>query len=137
MFGVVVLVCFSQVITRYVFNSPLTWSEEMARDIHIWMILLASPICIRKGKHLKLDFVTHSLPLKYKKLLKIIVNLYNLSYCPLHKIGCRFLGARRTSNPGQVGVPAQEQDLKNFHERAGRRQDKEKAMERLRKLGYM
>ena len=75
LFSLLVLVCFSQVIARYVFNSPLTWSEEMARYIHIWMILLTSHICIRKGTHLKLDFVTHSLPFKYKKPLKIIVNL--------------------------------------------------------------
>jgi len=34
-------------------------------------------------------------------------------------------------------IPAWEQDLENTVERAGRRQDKEEAMDRLRKLGYM
>ncbi|HDK27177.1 MAG TPA: adenylyltransferase, partial [Candidatus Atribacteria bacterium] len=64
-------------------------------------------------------------------------HLHNLPYCPLYKIGYRSLGARSSSNPGEVGVPAWEQDLENVPERAGRRQDKEKAMARLRKLGYM
>ena len=64
-------------------------------------------------------------------------HLHNLPYCPLYKIGYRSLGARSSSNPGEVGVPAWEQDLENVPERAGRRQDKEKSMERLRKLGYM
>jgi len=64
-------------------------------------------------------------------------HLHNLPYCSLYKIGYRSLGARSSSNPGEVGVPAWEQDLENIPERAGRRQDKEKAMERLRKLGYM
>lgn len=64
-------------------------------------------------------------------------HLHNLPYCPLYKIGYRSLGARSSSNPGEVGIPAWEQDLENTLERAGRRQDKEKAMERLRKLGYM
>ena len=64
-------------------------------------------------------------------------HLHNLPYCPLYKIGYRSLGARSSSNPGEVGIPAWEQDLENTPERAGRRQDKEKAMERLRKLGYM
>jgi len=64
-------------------------------------------------------------------------HLHNLPYCPLYKIGYRSLGARSSSNPGEVDVPAWEQDLENIPERAGRRQDKEKAMERLRKLGYM
>lgn len=62
---------------------------------------------------------------------------YNIPFCPLYGIGYRSLGARTTSNPGEVGVPAWEQDFENVPERAGRRQDKEKAMERMRKLGYM
>jgi len=64
-------------------------------------------------------------------------HLHHLPYCPLYKIGYRSLGARTSSNPGEVGVPAWEQDIENVPERAGRRQDNEKAMERLRKLGYM
>ncbi len=65
------------------------------------------------------------------------IKLHNIPYCPLYEIGYRSLGARTTSNPGAVGVPAWEQDLEHVPERAGRRQDKEKAMERMRKLGYM
>ncbi|MBE3035600.1 MAG: phosphoadenosine phosphosulfate reductase family protein, partial [Candidatus Atribacteria bacterium] len=65
------------------------------------------------------------------------IKLHHLPYCPLYEIGYRSLGARTSSNPGEVGVPAWEQDIENVPERAGRRQDKEKAMERLRKLGYM
>jgi phosphoadenosine phosphosulfate reductase len=64
-------------------------------------------------------------------------HLYHIPYCPLYEIGYRSLGARTTSNPGEVGVPAWKQDLENVPERAGRRQDKEKAMERMRQLGYM
>lgn len=65
----------------------------------------------------------------------IMVN--KISYCILYERGYRSLGAASTSKIAEEGVPAWEQDLEHTTERAGRRQDKEQMMERLRKLGYM
>lgn len=60
-----------------------------------------------------------------------------IPYCGLYEQGYRSLGAASSSQIAQAGVPAWEQDLEHTKERAGRRQDKEKMMKRLRKLGYM
>ncbi len=62
---------------------------------------------------------------------------FRIPYCVLYEKGYRSLGAKTTSQISMEGVPAWRQDLENTEERAGRRQDKEKAMERMRKLGYM
>jgi len=61
---------------------------------------------------------------------------FNIPYCELYETGYRSLGAKTTSLK-ESDKPAWEQDLENTEERAGRRQDKEKAMERMRQLGYM
>jgi phosphoadenosine phosphosulfate reductase len=62
---------------------------------------------------------------------------FNIPCCSLYEKGYRSLGAKTTSRISMEGVPAWEQDLENTEERSGRRQDKEKAMEKLRKIGYM
>jgi phosphoadenosine phosphosulfate reductase len=62
---------------------------------------------------------------------------FKIPYCSLYERGYRSLGAKTTSQISAEGVPAWKQDVENTEERGGRRQDKEKAMERMRKLGYM
>jgi TRAP-type C4-dicarboxylate transport system permease small subunit len=73
LFAVQVLVVFSQVVWRFVFNDPFSWSEELARYLQVWLILLASSVCIRKGRHLAVDFATHVLPFRINKILKQII----------------------------------------------------------------
>lgn len=61
---------------------------------------------------------------------------FEIPHCVLYEQGHRSLGAKTTSLKS-TDIPAWEQDLENTDERAGRQQDKEKAMARLRQLGYM
>ncbi len=60
----------------------------------------------------------------------------NIPYVNLYEKGYRSLGVKSTTAKTS-DKPAWEQDLEGTIERAGRRQDKEQAMERMRKLGYM
>ena len=51
-----------QVFFRFVLQSPLRWTEELARYLMIWLVLLASSIAMRNRAHLQVDVLTSALP---------------------------------------------------------------------------
>lgn len=64
------------------------------------------------------------------------IHEYSIPFCSLYYQGYRSLGAKGSTFKTSE-IPAWEQDLENTTERAGRGQDKEEIMEKLRSLGYM
>ncbi|MDB5055341.1 MAG: dicarboxylate transporter, DctM subunit [Bacilli bacterium] len=56
-----VLVIFLQVISRYVFNHSLPWSEELARYLFIWLALLGAALGIYKRTHPNIDIIVNYL----------------------------------------------------------------------------
>lgn len=45
-----------QIITRYVFNSPSTVSEELLTFTFAWMAILAAALIFGKKEHMRMDF---------------------------------------------------------------------------------
>jgi TRAP-type C4-dicarboxylate transport system permease small subunit len=56
--GIMVL----QVVFRYVLNSPLVWTEELARILYIWACYLGAPVATRRGNHVTITFVLERMP---------------------------------------------------------------------------
>ena len=54
-------VTFAQVLSRYVLNSPLIWSEELARYLFVWVVLLGGALGVRGGEHFGLDLLKHAM----------------------------------------------------------------------------
>ena len=71
-FVAIVVVVFGQVVSRFLFNAPFSWSEELARYLQVWLILLGSATCLRKGLHLTVDYAIHSLPAGTKRNLHLL-----------------------------------------------------------------
>ena len=44
-------VVFLQVVFRYVFNSPIEWSEETARILFVWITLLGTYLGVKSKSH--------------------------------------------------------------------------------------
>ncbi|MBR8741810.1 TRAP transporter small permease [Nocardiopsis sp. MG754419] len=56
-FGLLVL----QVLTRYVFAAPLSWTEELARFLLVWLTFLAAGHLAGRRLHIRVDLVVDRL----------------------------------------------------------------------------
>ena len=69
------ILVFGNVVLRYVFNSGITWSEEMSRFLFVWMVFLGAIAALKENMHLGVDIVINALPHKAKKVVFIVSNL--------------------------------------------------------------
>lgn len=46
-----------QVISRYIFNNPLGWTEELARYSYIWMIFIGTVLATREREHVRVELL--------------------------------------------------------------------------------
>ena len=60
--AVEILVLLAGVISRYVFNRPLTWSDELASILFLWLAMLGAVIALRRAEHMRLGFLVSLAP---------------------------------------------------------------------------
>jgi TRAP-type C4-dicarboxylate transport system permease small subunit len=57
-----IVVMFTQVVLRYVFNEPFTWAEELSRYCFVWIVYLGAAIASKRAAHLKVDYLAPYMP---------------------------------------------------------------------------
>ena len=60
--AVEIVVLLAGVVSRYVFNRPLTWSDELASILFLWLAMLGAVIALRRGEHMRLAFLVSRAP---------------------------------------------------------------------------
>ena len=68
-----IVVTLLQVVFRYGVDSSLSWSEELARYLFIWLIFLGSACAVRRGQHMAVDTLVLLAPLSLRRPLKMLV----------------------------------------------------------------
>ena len=106
MFALQVVVVFAQVIWRFVFNDPFSWSEELARYLQVWMVLLAASVCIHEGSHLAVDYLVHYLPFRHRKNLALLVTILMMVFVSgLIVAGIRMIITAQSQTSPALHVP--------------------------------
>ena len=85
--AMMVIMVFSNVVLRYVFNSGITVSEELARFCFLWLIFVGSVVAMKERGHLGVDSLIARLPRSGKVLFVLISNALMLWVCYLFFVG--------------------------------------------------
>ena len=75
-----VAIIFIQVVMRYVFNNSLSWSEELARYMYVWVTWVGVSYSVRNGSHLRITMLRDRLPLKGRQGLEILVTIVWIAF---------------------------------------------------------
>jgi TRAP-type transport system small permease protein len=75
-----VIVALMQVIFRYGLNSSLSWSEELARYLFIWVIFLGTSSATRRGYHMAVEALANILPKSALRPLSALVMIISIVF---------------------------------------------------------
>jgi len=67
--GVMTLVTFANVVTRYGFNQNILWALELTVFLFGWLVLLGASYAVKKGAHLGVDIVVNALPAQPRRIM--------------------------------------------------------------------
>ncbi len=78
-----VAIAFVQVVSRFVLNHSLYWSEEMCRYMFVWMVFLGSGIGLLHRRHITIDVVPNLIPKAFKKYYNAAIDLIIIAFSVL------------------------------------------------------
>jgi tripartite ATP-independent transporter DctM subunit len=60
------VVLLAGVISRYVFHNPLTWSDELASSLFIWLAMFGAVLALDRGEHMRMSALVNKLPAHWR-----------------------------------------------------------------------
>lgn len=75
------VVMIVQVIARRVFNSSLSWSDELARYLLVWSAFLSVSYCVKKRISIKIDQFQNALPERAIPWIKMLRHTIVFLFC--------------------------------------------------------
>ena len=86
--GAMAILAMANVVTRYVIQLPLAFTEELEVNAMVWLTLLGAAAAFRKRKHLRLLFFINSLPASVQYLIERAVGILSAGlFCYLGYLG--------------------------------------------------
>ena len=73
--SIMTVLIFFQVLSRFIFNAPLAWSEELARYVFIWTIYISAALAVKQKEHIRVEIGLMIFKGKARKIADLVGNL--------------------------------------------------------------
>ena len=73
--GAMTALVFASVVLRYVLNSPVTWSEELASLLFAWITFVGAFVGFRSRSHIAIDTLVVFLPVRVRRAIGRMVDV--------------------------------------------------------------
>ncbi len=102
----VVIIVFLQIVFRSIFLQPLSWSEELARYLFVWLIFMGASTIVRVGGHPGMDIVVRGLPFPIRRLVDMAMHLlFCLTLIAIAITGFMLVGANMAQPSPAMEMP--------------------------------
>jgi TRAP-type C4-dicarboxylate transport system permease small subunit len=89
-----------QVVSRYIFNAPVSWSLEICSIGYIWIVFFTSNVLLTERQHIVFDVLYQKLPPRQRRALAVALTatlgIIFLAALPVILEYLSFLGRRKT-----------------------------------------
>lgn len=75
LFIALIVLCFLQILFRFVFNFSLSWTEELSRYVFIALVYFAASLAVVRGAHVRVEVIDGFVKGKNKRILDSIIDL--------------------------------------------------------------
>ncbi len=65
-----VILAFTQVVLRFVFNNPQAWAEEVGRYLFVWVTFIGAAVAVAHDSHIRVDALIQKFTPKTQDHLK-------------------------------------------------------------------
>jgi C4-dicarboxylate transporter DctQ subunit len=73
--ALMVVVTFVTVITRYVFDLPLSYIDQLVPNVFVWVTFLGAAAAVKRRSHLGLSLIADAMPARARAVLDVAVLL--------------------------------------------------------------
>ena len=68
----ITVVLFAGVVWRYFFVDPLTWTDEIARLLFVWLAFVGAAVGVKRGVHSAVIVFESRMPLRWQRLMALL-----------------------------------------------------------------